>query len=110
MAFLWPSIAKETISERVYNQPSHHHTEGQVSRLAISSIRRIIYPIIVFSEMPTYNIQIGVQNEPISQTYIGVGRVDLKFPDDVTQATIGPNTTVELDFSGMSPPFTLERL
>jgi hypothetical protein len=60
--------------------------------------------------MPTYNFHIGVQAEPTSQTYLAVGRVDLKFPNDVTQATIGPNTTVELDTSGMNPPFTLERL
>ena len=60
--------------------------------------------------MPTYNIQLGVQADPVSQSYLTVGRVDLKFPDDITQATIGPNTTVELDFPQMSPPYTLERM
>jgi hypothetical protein len=60
--------------------------------------------------MPIYNIQIGVQPDSNSQTYLAVGRVNLQFPDGITQATIGPNTTVNLDFSGMSPPFTLERM
>lgn len=60
--------------------------------------------------MPTYDIQIGVQILSDSPSYLAVGRVDFKFPDDITQASIGPNTTVELDFSEMSPPYTLERL